>query len=627
MRKSVKLQALAVLWLGLRGLGSDAGGCSECDASLKDSIDFSNFEDHTPEDSLEHDVLLLQVEMQLQSTRTGAKGLPNFGNAQPLKDEASQVKDDFHPVEVNPSKGALSRLEPEQGARAHVSSASTREQALLLLGGHGHEQAALRQSLVLEGISQLRSEMNGWLGLQVIFGILGLVGLWKFFTASPEAERKETHEQVSEADSNRAKNRALSVCYSVVFIDVFTYGLFAPLIPLLREKFNLTATSIAALLSTFSLAQALATPVLGYLSDVLGRRPIILYALFGETFTYLLCSNAGSFEVLIFCYVLSGIFAGTIGVASATVADVTTKSERPVCMSYVQGSSALGIVLGPTFGAFLTGLGFNYSNTLRACALLCWLNFLYAWHSFGDTRGIKRESDKSEDTESKSSTIPPLAWVLFIASFFGETNTANWESCGALYINETFFPHDASGSTRFFGLLMMINGCVVVLTAVAIFPAVHHHAGQLGSFLIGAVLTVSAKIVGPFTGSKVLFELLCNITVVGDNLTIPSCVALLTELAPHSTGACLGMNATFSAACRIIMPLMFANLYEDVSHGTPFWVVAGCTAFASLLWLWAYHQHRSAEVLKPMESQPHANTDAVDVNSTPEAAKSSEGQK
>eukprot|EP00931_Biecheleriopsis_adriatica_P019800 TRINITY_DN13391_c0_g2_i1.p1 TRINITY_DN13391_c0_g2~~TRINITY_DN13391_c0_g2_i1.p1 ORF type:complete len:613 (+),score=72.52 TRINITY_DN13391_c0_g2_i1:99-1937(+) len=586
--RALKLLCLSQLCLTYRTRAE-----SVCHTTEQDFLELADFEETDPEDVLEHDVRLLQVGMQLQSPRAGPK--------EPHEAESSLSQPEVDPYGRQRAT-VMSEEQLEADALAHTVAAydSRANLALLSLGSsHGHHAVAVRYSLVLQGITHLSSVNLGWLALQVTFGIL--IAFCAAQIANLQASSGDAVKPSDETTYEEAKKHTLSACYLVVFTDVFAYGVFAPLVPLLREKFGLTATSVAALLATFSFSQAVATPVLGYMSDVLGRRSVILFALIGETFTYVLCSKAENYETLVTCYVLSGIFAATIGVASATVADVTTEEERPVCMSYVSGCTGLGIVLGPSAGALLSGMGF--SNTLRVCAVLCGLNFLFAFFNFVDTRHLKKGKSTSSAGKSPSS-IPLLAWVLFVASFLTEMNVANWESCGALYINQTFFPYDAVGSTRFFAMLMMAGGCVVILTTVMVFPILHLHTGQLGSFLIGSVISISAKIAGPLVHSRVLFVFCCLLGPLGENLATPNVSALMTELSdPTSVGTCLGLAGTFSAMARIVTPLMFAHLYETKSHPMPFFVVAVAAAVAMCLWVWVYHRKHGAEVLKPLESE------------------------
>lgn len=256
---------MKLLWLAWLSFASYSQASSECDASLQECdagtsglSDFADFEDQEEEEPFENDVLLLQVDLQLQSTRAEAKD---------RKQEAPKL---------------ASRPAALQGAEAQPPSAGTvgrkaEEASLAQLSGQSHHQAAaLRLSLALRSISLLGSPGIGWVAVEVTLGILGAFLVFKLCIASfAEASGAKDAEKLSGASNEEIKKKALGACYLVVFMDVFIYGAFAPVVPLLREKFSLTAPEIASFLAIFSLAQAMATPVLGFLSDKVGRRTVI----------------------------------------------------------------------------------------------------------------------------------------------------------------------------------------------------------------------------------------------------------------------------------------------------------------------------------------------------------------
>jgi len=587
--------ALKVLWLALTCFSSSANHHSECDSSLQECIDFSTFDDEVQE----HDVQLLQVDLQLQSSRTGAKEL-----AVKSRSESASARSGEFAEEVKVSPWAM----------------------------HSHQVVALKMSLAMRSISHLGLSSTGWLALGLTAAILAVVLVWRQFSTSPAApdakdatpkrasgtDAAEAAAQLRAEELADAKSGALKACYFVVFVDVFGYGIFAPFVPVLKERFNLTATSIGGLLMAYSLAQAMATPVLGYISDVHGRRKVILSSLFGECCIYMILSFAQNYGTLMTCYVMSGAFAATIGVANAFVADVTTEQERPLCLNYLSGSMGLGIVLGPAAGGILVSFGF--ATCVRVCALISFCNLAYAWYRLPDSWQLRNlvsaeqrpEGDTSSDSKpaeeaSGQPKLPRLVWFLFLCSFLAELSTANWESCGALYINETYFPGDAPASTRFFGLMMMSNGCVVLFVTIFLYPALSPYTGQLGSFVIGAIISFSTRFIALFVPSRGVFALLVGTGILGDNLSGPSVGALLAQIVDrNSIGTCSGIAVTFGALARIVAPVGFAHLYDHVAHRFPFLLVAFFGGSASLLWVWVYFQKHGTPPLEPKEVEANA---------------------
>ena len=87
----------------------------------------------------------------------------------------------------------------------------------------------------------------------------------------------------------------LAVVFLTVFIDLVGFGIVIPLVPLYAEAYKPTPLAFGILMASFSAMQFLFAPLLGRLSDRIGRRPVLLFSLFGSFLSYLLFAFAGSF--------------------------------------------------------------------------------------------------------------------------------------------------------------------------------------------------------------------------------------------------------------------------------------------------------------------------------------------
>jgi MFS family permease len=103
--------------------------------------------------------------------------------------------------------------------------------------------------------------------------------------------------------------------------------------------------------SIFSVLQFVFAPFWGGLSDRVGRRPVLLYTVAGTALSYALWAMSGSFWLFLAARVLAGLFGGNLSVATAAVADVTTRAERSKAMGLVGAAFGLGLVTGPVIGA------------------------------------------------------------------------------------------------------------------------------------------------------------------------------------------------------------------------------------------------------------------------------------
>lgn len=111
-----------------------------------------------------------------------------------------------------------------------------------------------------------------------------------------------------------------------VFLDVLGIGLIIPVLPALVGQFTADAQHqsywYGALVASYGLMQFIFSPVLGALSDRLGRRPVLLVSITGLGIDFLLMAFASSLPMLLAARVVGGITAATMSVSNAYIADI-----------------------------------------------------------------------------------------------------------------------------------------------------------------------------------------------------------------------------------------------------------------------------------------------------------------
>ncbi|MCD4851209.1 MFS transporter [Arthrobacter sp. AK01] len=116
-------------------------------------------------------------------------------------------------------------------------------------------------------------------------------------------------------------------------------------------------SSFPWLFSAYLLAQAVSVPVYAKLSDVLGRKPVILLGIGLFLLGSILCGVAWSMPALIAFRVLQGLGAGAVQPVAITIAgDIYTLAERAKVQGYLASVWAVSSVVGPTLGGVFASL-------------------------------------------------------------------------------------------------------------------------------------------------------------------------------------------------------------------------------------------------------------------------------
>ena len=175
---------------------------------------------------------------------------------------------------------------------------------------------------------------------------------------------------------------AVAFIFITVVLDVLALGIIIPVLPRLVESFLGGDTARAAqyygLFGTvWALMQFVFSPVMGALSDRFGRRPVILFSIFGLGFDYILMALAPSLWWLFIGRVISGITGASFTTAGAYIADVTPPEKRAASFGIIGAAWGLGFVLGPALGGVLGGI--NPRLPFWAAAGMTLVNAIYGF--------------------------------------------------------------------------------------------------------------------------------------------------------------------------------------------------------------------------------------------------------
>ncbi|HMC85924.1 MAG TPA: MFS transporter, partial [Chitinophagaceae bacterium] len=158
------------------------------------------------------------------------------------------------------------------------------------------------------------------------------------------------------------KSAAMGFIFITVLIDVIGWGIIIPVMPRLIATLKHIPVNEASkdgglLLFVYACMQFIFAPVLGNLSDKFGRRPVLLFSLFGFGIDYLFLALAPTYSLLFVGRIISGITGASFTTASAYIADISTAETRPKNFGMLGAAFGIGFIIGPAIGGLLTGFG------------------------------------------------------------------------------------------------------------------------------------------------------------------------------------------------------------------------------------------------------------------------------
>jgi MFS transporter, DHA1 family, tetracycline resistance protein len=361
--------------------------------------------------------------------------------------------------------------------------------------------------------------------------------------------------------------------WTTVAIDLIGFGIVAPLLPLYAKRFGASGFTTGALFASFSLAQMVFAPVMGRLSDRIGRKPVILISLFGTAVGSLLTGLAGSLPLLFVGRLLDGASGASVSVAQGAVADLSPPRRRAKLMGMLGAAFGVGFVLGPAIGG-LASLGSHRLPFFVAAAIAA-INGVVAIVRLPETVG------KSVG----ASVHPPQAGSR-------RTQLLRLAAIGLLSIT-AFGAFEAMfsrfGATRFRlteGSVSVVFVCVgvwLVIVQGGLVGRVSSALGNVRSLRVGLGVMAVGLVSLALTHSWWQLALSLALLGFGQGITGPNLTARVVEVATERRrGAALGFQQSAGAAARVVGPLMAGWLF-DRGVSLPFAVAAGVAAVALVL--------------------------------------------
>ena len=193
-------------------------------------------------------------------------------------------------------------------------------------------------------------------------------------------------------------NRALTLIFCTMTLDVLAMGLMIPVLPgiilgFLGGDIAGAAEMVGVFATVWALMQFFFSPLLGSLSDRHGRRPVILLSCLGLGLDYVFMAIAPSLVLLFAGRVISGITSATIGTAMAYIADVTPPEGRAKAFGLVGVAFGLGFVVGPALGGLLGSLEPRPPFWVAAAA--CFANAAFGWFILPESLPRERRTNFS----------------------------------------------------------------------------------------------------------------------------------------------------------------------------------------------------------------------------------------
>ncbi len=378
--------------------------------------------------------------------------------------------------------------------------------------------------------------------------------------------------------------------FLITFVSLVGFGLLIPLLPFIVQRTGVGPELITIILGLYSLAQLIAAPFWGWVSDRWGRKPVLVITSFGLAVSYIMVAYWQSVEMLILSRVIGGIMAGNIGAAQAYMADVTTPETRAKGMGLLGAAFGMGFIFGPAIGGVLGGNDAATADFFVPSMVAAGITIAGA---LGAQFFLKESL--SPELRAQLALRPKVKLGDKIRAGFSRTTLVLLMTCGFLVVTawaqfETVFALWAdvilSFGPRDVGLLLTFIGFIGAIIQGGAIGKLTKTYGERTLAIASLLFMVAGFGVLCFAADLLVSLMGCGLLAVGSGLFNPSVSSLVSqEAAETERGAVMGAYQSATSLSRIVGPTFSGFVFAKFGPVAPFVIAAALIVPAMVMLL------------------------------------------
>lgn len=198
--------------------------------------------------------------------------------------------------------------------------------------------------------------------------------------------------------------------FLVIVLDIMSINIIAPVLaPLVNNSenvlFGVAASSVTrhvwygVLMAAGPLTYAFGAPILGYISDGIGRRRILLICVLGSLIgmvAYIFGFLATNIWIILLGKIITGFTSGSLAIAQSAIADVSKGAAKAKNIGVIAVAMTIGLISGPLLGGILSDptviSWFNNTTPFYAGIILSIINLIILFFTLRETHITKTDA-------------------------------------------------------------------------------------------------------------------------------------------------------------------------------------------------------------------------------------------
>ena len=378
-----------------------------------------------------------------------------------------------------------------------------------------------------------------------------------------------------EAPPKKRSTSPLLPIFLIVAVDVLGFTIILPLLPFYSERLGASPTVVGAIISIYAVCQLIAGPILGQVSDRVGRRPVLLLSQAGTLGGFLVLAFSGSVWMVFLSRAIDGLTAGNLSIAQAYISDVTKPENRAKSFAIIGVAFGFGFLVGPAISGFLAHFGYQ-APIFVACGLsftsiLCTF-FVLPRHEVIHDHAASEEAETGPGGKrlslvswgeyrryfrNRELARLLMQWLLFALSF------STFISGFALFAERRYLWNGHPVGLREVGYIFAFNGFIGMIMQGGMVGRMVKMLGERKVVQLGFLVSLVGYAAIGFTQTIGQLLWVMAFSSIGAAGLRPALTSMITQKAGRrEQGVILGLTQSLTSVAQIAAPLLAGYLID-----------------------------------------------------------------
>ncbi len=395
-----------------------------------------------------------------------------------------------------------------------------------------------------------------------------------------------------------------------VLIDMAAIGVIVPVLPTLVASFATDPADQAfwygVVAAAFGLANFVASPILGALSDRFGRRPVMLLGFMGLGVSFFGTAMTTSLVGLIIARTLGGAMQANVAIANAYVADISAPEERAKRFGLLGAMMGVGFIVGPVVGGLLGAVNLHLPFYLAGSLTL--MNLLYGYFVLPESLPLDKRKAFSWRSANPATSLRKLGQLKGVGPLVG---VVAFSGLAQFVLYTVWVLHNSfkfGWGPRENGWSLAAVGIVAVLVQGVLLGRLLKRFSPQKLAMWGLVSSVLGYVLwGAATEGWMMYAVIA-VNLLGGTVTASVQSMISSAADSKSQGQTMGAVSSLNGLMAVVAPLLGAPMLAIVSHypqgdwriGAPFYFCAllQVASLALAVLHLRRHDHRLASAMK-----------------------------